>query len=205
MQCSLTPTYRNITIQVLKSGPICWEISLTLEINHFIFEVGSRKSEVGSRKSEVGNQKSEVGSPSSAFVLRTFLRQLRHLNFTPLIVLLNDSSKILHLGQCLEFSRQQTLSRLVGIVTRFPQMHLHIVWNNENKANTKPLAIAKHCYQCVFQTSVVSFHWRISHYINNLLQKEDRDAKENFTYLLTNILFKNRPSLYLKGSPICLP
>ena len=30
-------------------------------------------------------------------------------------------------SQTLEFSRQQTLSRLVGIVTQFPQMHLNII------------------------------------------------------------------------------
>ena len=58
-------------MQILKSDPICWELSRTLEINHFIFEVGSRKSEVGSRKSEVGSRKSEVGSPSSAFVTKS--------------------------------------------------------------------------------------------------------------------------------------
>ena len=79
----------------LKSGPICWEKSRTLEMTepfHFWSrksevgtqkselgtqksEVRSQKSEVGSRKSEVGSQKSdvrsresEVGSPSSAFV-----------------------------------------------------------------------------------------------------------------------------------------
>ena len=52
-------------MQILKSDPICWELSRTLEINHFIFEVGSRKSEVGSRKSEVGSPKSEVGSRKS--------------------------------------------------------------------------------------------------------------------------------------------
>ena len=33
-------------MQILKSDPICWELSRTLDINHFIFEVGSRKSEV---------------------------------------------------------------------------------------------------------------------------------------------------------------
>ena len=52
----------NITtcMQILKSDPICWELSRTLEINHFIFEVGSRKSEVRSRKSELGSRKSEA-------------------------------------------------------------------------------------------------------------------------------------------------
>ena len=33
-------------------------------------------------------------------------------------------------------------SRPVGFATQFPQMHLHV--NNKNKANTKPLATAKH-------------------------------------------------------------
>ena len=106
-----------ISIQLLKSGPICWELSRTLEINHFIFEVGSRKSEVRSRKSQVASRKSEVGSRKSLLGFR-ILRQL--LNFTPLIVLLSDSSKISHLGQYLEFSRQQTLSRPVGLVTGRP-------------------------------------------------------------------------------------
>ena len=49
-------------MQILKSDPNCWELSRTLDINHFIFEVGSRKS--------------EVGSPSLAFVL-TYSIQLK--------------------------------------------------------------------------------------------------------------------------------
>ena len=65
VQCNLTSTYRNITIQVLKSGRISREISRTSEIDHLNFEVGSRKSEVGSRKSEVGTQKSELRSRNS--------------------------------------------------------------------------------------------------------------------------------------------
>ena len=65
VQCNLTSTYRNITIQVLKSGRISREISRTSEIDHLNFEVGSRKSEVGSRKSEVGTQKSELRSQKS--------------------------------------------------------------------------------------------------------------------------------------------
>ena len=65
VQCNLTSTYRNITIQVLKSGRISREISRTSEIDHLNFEVGSRNSEVGTQKSELRSQKSEVGSRNS--------------------------------------------------------------------------------------------------------------------------------------------